>query len=100
MAFMKQTWSVRTESNCPQLCLLRAVLHLIRRHCTSSDRVHRDGTGASRRNGRRLSCGPRQTGVECVGDRLRLRPWVGVEVSNAHHARVREPELRASTEQH
>ena len=51
MAFMKQMWSVRTESNCPQLCLLRAVLHPIRRHCTSSDRVHSDGTGASRRNG-------------------------------------------------
>jgi len=38
--------------------------------------------------------------VECVGDRLRLRPWVGVEASNAHHTRVREPELRASAEQH
>jgi len=43
----------------------------------------------------RLSRDPRKTGVECVGDRLRLRPWVGVEAFNAHHTRVREPELRA-----
>ena len=28
-----------------------------------------------------------------------LRPWVGVEAFNAHHTRVREPELRASTAQ-
>ena len=34
-----------------QLCLLWAVVHPIRRHYTSSDRVHRDGSGASRRNG-------------------------------------------------
>ena len=27
------------------------VVHPIRRHCTPSDRVHRDVTGASRRNG-------------------------------------------------
>ena len=47
----------------------------------------------------RLSRDPRKTGVECVGDRLRLRPWVGVEAFNAHHTRVREPELRASTAQ-
>ena len=51
MAFMKQTWNVRTESNCPQLCLLREAVHPIRRHYTLSDRVHRDVTGASRRNG-------------------------------------------------
>ena len=51
MAFMKQTWNVQTESNCPQLCLLWEAVHPIRRHYTLSDRVHRDVTGASRRNG-------------------------------------------------
>ena len=56
MAFMKQTWNVRTESNCPQLCLLREAVHPIRRHYTLSDRVHRDVTGASRRNGCSASC--------------------------------------------
>ncbi len=47
----------------------------------------------------RLSRGPRKTDVECVGDRVRLRLWVGVNASNAHRTRVREPELRASTAQ-
>ena len=56
MAFMKQTWSVRVENNRPQLCLLWAAVHPIRRHCTSSDRVHRDVTGASRRIGCRAVC--------------------------------------------
>ena len=91
MAFMKQMWIVRVESNCPRLCLLWEVVHPIRRHCTSSDRVYRDVTGASLRNGcfatervQRLSCGPRAAGVECVGDRLKLRPWVGVDAANAH----------------
>ena len=45
VAFMKQTWSVRAENNCLHLCLLWAVVHPIRRHCTPSDRVHCDGTG-------------------------------------------------------
>ena len=35
----------------PQLCLLRAAVHPIRRHYTPSDRVYRDVTGAARRNG-------------------------------------------------
>ena len=47
----------------------------------------------------RLSRGPRKTDVECVDDRVRLRLWVGVNASNAHRTRVREPELRASTAQ-
>ena len=42
MAFMKQTWSVRTESNCPQLGVLWVVVYPIRRHYTSSDRVYRN----------------------------------------------------------
>ena len=46
VALMKQTWSVRAESNCLHLCLLWAVVHPIRRHCTPSDRVRRDVTGA------------------------------------------------------
>ena len=37
--------------------------------------------------------------MECVGDRVRLRLWVGVNASSAHRTRVREPELRASTAQ-
>ena len=67
-AFVKQAWSV-TERNCPQLCLLWGVVHPIRRHCTPSDRVQCDGTGAVR------------------------------TASSAHRTRVREPELRASTAQ-
>ena len=38
-------------ANCPRLCLLREAVHPIRRHYTPSDRVHRDGSGVSRRNG-------------------------------------------------
>jgi len=37
--------------NCPQLCLLWEAVHPIRRHYTPSDRVYRDVTGASLRNG-------------------------------------------------
>ena len=37
--------------DCPRLCLLWVAVHPIRRHCTPSDRVHRDVTGVSRRNG-------------------------------------------------
>ena len=37
--------------NCPRLCLLWEAAHPIRRHCTPSDRVQRDVTGALRRNG-------------------------------------------------
>ena len=35
----------------PRLCLLWEAVHPIRRHYTPSDRVHRDVTGAARRNG-------------------------------------------------
>ena len=35
----------------PQLCLLWEAVHPIRRHYTPSDRVHRNVTGASQRNG-------------------------------------------------
>ena len=28
-------------------------------------------------------------GYMCVGDRLKLRPWVGVDAANAHRPRVR-----------
>ena len=35
----------------PQSCLLWEAVHPIRRHYTPSDRVHRDVTGALRRNG-------------------------------------------------
>ena len=61
-AFVKQAWSV-TERNCPQLCLLWGVVHPIRRHCTPSDRVQCDGSGAVRRIGcsatERVQCVPR-----------------------------------------
>ena len=36
---------------CPRLGLLREAVHPIRRHDTPSDRVYRDGSGVSRRNG-------------------------------------------------
>ena len=36
---------------CRELCLLWEAVHPIRRHYTPSDRVHRDVTGALRRNG-------------------------------------------------
>ena len=39
-----------------RLCLLWAAVHPIRRHCTPSDRVHRDVTGVARRNGCSASC--------------------------------------------
>ena len=39
-----------------RLCLLWAAVHPIRRHCTPSDRVHRDVTGVARRNGYSASC--------------------------------------------
>ena len=38
-------------ANCPRLGLLWEAVHPIRRHYTPSDRVHRDGSGVSRRNG-------------------------------------------------
>ena len=80
MAFMKQMWSVRVESNCPQLCLLWEVVHPIRRHCTSSDRVHSDVRGARRRN--RCSASRVafvKTGMECVSDGFRV--WSGAQWS-------------------
>ena len=63
--------------------------------CTATQRVQRDVTGAvplARR-------GPCAAVVECVSDIPRLRSWGGVVTSNAHHTRVREPELRAPTTQ-
>ena len=38
-------------------------------------------------------------GYMCVGDRLKLRPWVGVDAANAHRPPVREPERRVSMAQ-
>ena len=113
-----------------RLCLLWAAVQPIRRHCTPSDRVHRDVTGVARRNGCSASCTAfvkqawsvterncpqlcllwgwctRSVGITplligCSATE-RVQRYIASAVraaSNAHHTRVREPELRASTAQ-
>ena len=63
---------------CPQLCLSWGAVHPIRRHDTPSDRVYRDVTGASRRNG----CSATER-VQCDGS------GVARTVSSTHRTRAR-----------
>ena len=58
-------------ANCPRLGLLWEAVHPICRHCTSSDRVYRDVTGASRRNGCSASRSEPGEHVEAVSQRPR-----------------------------
>ena len=54
-------------------------VHPIRRHCTSSDRVYSDVTGASRRNGCTVARSGSAEGL--LGDRGRTLPRVGLLLS-------------------
>ena len=58
-------------TNCPRFGLLWEAVHPIRRHYTSSDRVHRDVTGVSRRNGCSASRSEPGEHVEAVSQRPR-----------------------------